>query len=471
MQREDDPASAREPLDLMLAAVRRCAQDAGAANALAGVTRVYVPRGRWRYRDPGREIARSIGAPDAVTVLAELGVLQQTLIGDACARIAAGQIAAALVVGGDAGYRIQRARSAGMRASERQQASDADVRPSPAEELLHPAEVRAGIRLPAALYALLESAYRAAEGLSLAAHRAELGALYARFTQCAAGNPHAWKRRALAAEEIVTPDARNVLQAFPYTRRMCADWSVDQAAALLLCSAQHAEALGIAPAQRVHARASSESNHMTPVVARADLHRCPGAQRAGAAALETMGIGIGAIDLVELYSCFPVAVEVYARELGLPLTRELTVTGGMPFAGGPFNNYVLQATCRMAELLRAGAGATGLVSSVSGTLTKQGFGLWSREPGGFAHVDVTAEVEQLTTALPVVDAHDGPARVVACTVVYDKGRAPRALVLAQTAEGARALATSEEPTLVAAIEGRECCGTSVRLRGDTVAFV
>ena len=90
-QREDDFARAREPLDLMLEAVRLAGIDAGGAHTLAGVGRIAVPKGRWRYRNPAGEIARAIGAPSATTVLASVGVLQQSLIGDACSRIDVGE--------------------------------------------------------------------------------------------------------------------------------------------------------------------------------------------------------------------------------------------------------------------------------------------------------------------------------------------------------------------------------------------
>ena len=120
MQREEDFALAREPIDLMIEAVRRAGTAAGGLHPLAAVQRIAVPKGRWRYRNPAGEIARSIGADAATSVLASVGVLQQSLVGDACSRIAAGEIDSALVVGADAGYRMLRAKIAGQRATERQ---------------------------------------------------------------------------------------------------------------------------------------------------------------------------------------------------------------------------------------------------------------------------------------------------------------------------------------------------------------
>lgn len=466
-QREDDPLRALEPIDLMIEAAREAGRDAGVATLLTEVGRVLVPKGRWRYGDPGRAIARAIGAENAVSVLATVGVLQQTLIGDACLRIAKGEVGAALVVGGDAGFRILRARICGVEVPSRALEGEPDIVMAPCEELRHPAEVRAGLKMPVGLYAIIDSAFRAAQGRSVEVHGQRLAHIYAQFSQVAAQNPHAWMRKALDPDAIRLPSERNPMQAFPYTKRHCSSWNVDQAAALLFTSESRALALGLDSARFVYPLASTESNHMVPVVARDELAGCPGARVAGRAALAAGGLNLDDLDLVELYSCFPVAVEAFAAELGLSPECSLTVTGGMPFAGGPFNNYVVQATCRMAELLRAGAGKTGLVGSVSGILTKQGFGLWSRDPGeaGFAFVDVTDEVARLSSEREVAEETFGRARVAGYTVIYEGG-ASRGLVVADRPDGRRALGITNETALVELMEREEFIGREVTFEGD-----
>ena len=468
MQREEDFTRAREPLDLMLSAVQRAGADTGVADLaglMAGIQHIAVPKGRWRYRNPAGEIARAVGAACATTVLASVGVLQQSLIGKACSRIAHGEIDCAIVTGADTGYRILRARLAGARAAERQQDDTPHFSVEPEEELLHPAELAAGIRMPIALYAILESAWRSKSGISLPAHQLQLNAMYQRFSEIAAKNPEAWRQTPVTVQELNDASGRNPMQAFPYTRLHCANWNVDQASALLLCSAAKAQSLGIAPSRWIYAAASTESNYMQAVSARADLTACVGARLAGQAALEAAGLSNQQPDLLDLYSCFPVAVQAYAQALGIDLARELTVTGGMPFAGGPFNNYVLQATCRMAVLMREGQGESGLVTSVSGILTKQGFGLWTRQPTatGFTFRDVSADAAQAAVARPVLESFTGPVSIAGYTVLHDKGRAPRALVLADTANGARALAHSEDPLLLQRMQTEEYCGARVEV--------
>ncbi len=471
MRREDDPARALEPIDLMLEAVRAAVEDCGAPELLAQVDTIAVPRGRWRYRNPSGEIARAIGAKGARTIMSSVGVLQQTLIANACEAIAKGEIDSALVTGADAGYRILRSKLAGMRADERDQEDDPDVQLEPKAELRHPAEIAAGMKMPVGLYALLESARRAANGLSVDDHRDRLAARYARFAAIAADNPDGWTRTPLDAATIRDDGPRNPMQAFPYTRSHCSSWNVDQAAALLLCTAEKATALAIDRSRWVFPVASAESNHMIALSARADLIRSPGADAVARAILEAGDIAATDIDLIELYSCFPVAVDAFADALDLPSDRDMTITGSMAFAGGPYNNYFVQATARAAQLLRAGVGRTALLSCVSGILTKQAFALWSSEPpsAGFVNCDVTAEVASAAAELSVIEDYTGGGRIAGCTVLHARGEQPRAVVLIDTDDGARALAVSDANETIAGIESEEWVGRRVQVVAGQLA--
>lgn len=469
-RREEDFRLALEPMDLMLEAVAAAGADSGAERVLEGLGYIAVPRGRWRYNNPAGEIARRFHASQATTVLTTPGVLQQTLLGEACARIARGEVHTALVTGADAGYRLLRAQIAGQEASERNQDDAPDLFLQPKDELRHPAEKRAGMVMPVGLYAILESAFRAKQGWTLDEHRDRLAALWSGFSSVAAGNPHAWNAKEISAAEIREASRHNPMQAFPYTRSHCSTWNVDQAAALLVCSVSRAQELGIARDRWVFPVASTESNHMVAVSARDDLAACPGAAIAGRAAMDAAGWTPSDIDLVDLYSCFPVAVETYAAALGLPLTRDLTVTGGMAFAGGPYNNYFFQATCRVAELLRVGRGRNALLSCVSGIVTKQAFGLWSveepRQP--FVHRDLTDEVARVVAVRDVVEEFTGSASVAGYTVLHGRGQAPRGVALVDTPQGQRALATTEDAALVAEMERQELVGRPVRVLGNVI---
>ena len=466
-RREEDWTAALEPIDLMLEAVRAAGSDAGHAALLAGTQYIAVPRGRWRYRNPAGALAADIGACHATTVLASVGVLQQSLLGEACARIARGEAHTTLVAGADAGYRLLRAQIAGVTAPEREQDEEPDHYLAPNDDLFHPVESRAGFEMPVGLYAIMESAWRARHGWSVSAHRDRLAALYRDFAAIAAANPHAWQRTAFTAADIRNASARNPMQAFPYTRAHCSTWNVDQAAALLFCSEARAMELGITRDKWIYPLASTQSNHMATVSARADLTRCSGADLAGEAALDAAGLTIDQVDLLELYSCFPIAVTSYAEALRVNRPRALTITGGMPFAGGPFNNYVLQASCRAAQLLRMRRQGTALVSSVSGMLTKPGFGLWSATPGprGFVVEDVSAAVAAQSTTMPVLDTYTGPAAIAGYTVLHGRAQSARAVALVNTPAGERVLTSSEDPALITRLEREEYVGRVMHIDG------
>jgi acetyl-CoA C-acetyltransferase len=162
-----------------------------------------------------------------------------------------------------------------------------------------------------------------------------------------------------------------------------------------------------------------------------------------------------------------VAVRVQARELGIDEARPLTVTGGMTFAGGPLNNFVLQALVKMVEVLRADPGAVGLVSSVSGILTKQGVSLWSTRPPerSFRFFDVTEETARDQQPLPLVEGFEGSARIAGYTVLFEGERAARSVFVCDLDDGRRTLAASDDPALAQLGTEQELCGREVRIAG------
>lgn len=478
-QREADPAIALEASALMAKAAKAAGRRSGAADLLTRVERIYVPKGRWSYRNPGRSLAQAIGAPGATTLLSSVGVLQQTLIGDACSRIRDGEIGSALVAGGDTGYRILQSLIAGTTMTETQQEDDPDILLAPHDELRHPAELRAGLQMPVGLYAILHSAFAAERGDHIDSYRDRIAQLFSELSGVAAENPDAWKREAVPARTIREPSARNPMQAFPYTKLHCSSWNVDQAAALLLCSAGLARELGIPPERWIVPVASAESNHMLQVSTRPALDRCPGARIACDAALAAAGATMADVSRLDLYSCFPAAVEIYAAELGVEGRRPLTVTGGMPFAGGPYNNYVFQATARMADLLAGdqrvgGPAATGLVASVSGVLTKQGFGLWTTAGGraDFVSADVSDTVAACNRPLHIDMDYSGEGRIAGSTVLHGGDRPRSGVAVIDIPGGMRAVARTEDEETVAAMEASLVVGRTVRVdRGSAFTLI
>lgn len=465
-QRSAEPTTAREPVELMIDAARAAAADAGVPALLAEIDEVACPRGFWSYGDAGRLIADAVGAGRARTTTAEVGVLQTTLFGRAAGSIAAGEAEVALVVGGEARHRDRQARRAGVEAPLREQpeGTEADTVLRPAGEIVIGEEVRVGLAMPVSQYALIENALRAAEQQGVAAHRDDVARLWAGMSQVAAANDDAWSREVVTPEAVRSAGPDNPMLAFPYTKRHNSQWNVDQAAALLFCSAAAAERLG-APRERwIFPLAVAESNHMLPLSLRRELHRSPGFAVAGARALERAGCVPEDLEHLELYSCFPSAVRVQQRELGLPPDRPVTVTGGMAFAGGPLNNFVLQAAARMARVLRADPGRAGAVTAVSGILTKQGVSLWCSEPRGegFAHEDVSAETAARVARVELAEPEAGPARIASYTVL-DDAFGHRVVLLCDRDDGRRALAVCADPGFVELATREEVIGRPVTL--------
>jgi acetyl-CoA C-acetyltransferase len=174
------------------------------------------------------------------------------------------------------------------------------------------------------------------------------------------------------------------------------------------------------------------------------------------------------IDHLELYSCFPMAVRAQCREIGIPEDRPHTVTGGMAFAGGPLNNFVLQAQARMAQVLRDAPGSLGMVNAVSGFLTKQGVSLWSSEapPQAFEYSDVSSEVERDVALLEVVETSSGGGRIAGYTVHYEGDTPARAVMLCDLEDGRRTLATCSDSAVARLGTETELCGRAVRFEND-----
>lgn len=470
------PGEGHEPCsatDLMVAAARE---------ALAGSTRgavlgsrvgeVLVPHGTWPEPDPGRAVAAAVGSPRARSVRTELGVLQMSLLSRAAAAVADGRVEVAVVAGGEARWSQIAASRAGSPApaapAEAGGAPDETV--EPAEMIISPVEIERNLTTAAHQYAIIESAVRHARGRSVDEHRAALGELWSAFARVAAGYDGAWDHRGLAADEIVTVTAANRLIAAPYPKWLVSQWNVDQAAALVLTTAGLARELGVPEDRWVFPLAFAESNLVVPLPERAELHRWPAFGVCARAAFDAAGVSPLEVGPVDLYSCFPAAVEVQLEESLLdvdPVVRPEppTLTGGMTFGGGPFNNYVLQGAAAMVERIRRSEpGTVGLTSAVSGLLTKPAVALWSAAAPErpFAALDVSADAAGATARRPVDPDLVGDARIVGCTAVPE-GEGLVAIAVVEAAAGVRGVALCQDPAVAVGVVEQDLVGAPVTL--------
>jgi len=468
--RVDQGADALEPVALLEQAARRAEADTGASGALAALDSIRVVSIlSWRYADPGRLLAERFGADARTIYTTGGGQTPQALVHRTADDILAGRADCVLIGGAEAWRTRQGARRDGRPLA---WADQGEVTP---DELLggdldmsHPDEMALGIGMPIQVYPLFEVALRAAEGLSVAEHRAQLGALYARFSEIAATNPHAWNRQVFTAEEIATATPENRMVGFPYTKRMNSYEMLDQAAAVLCCSVERAEALGIATDRWVFPHSGAEAN--APYVSlRRSLDESAAMAAAGRAALALAETDADGVAHLDLYSCFPSAVRLAARAIGVDDHRDLTVTGGMSFAGGPWNDYVTHSIATMVHVLRDHPGELGLVSANGGLASKEAFGVYASRPpeAGFRVAHPQDEVDAVG-GRELSTGHEGPVTVETYTVMHDREGSPvQAIATTLTATGSRAWATSDDETVLATLlDGAEHVGDAAQRTAD-----
>jgi acetyl-CoA C-acetyltransferase len=468
-QRDSDPTV--EPVDLMEQAARAAA-DPRVLEAVDSVRIVNLLS--WRYRNPGLLLAQRIRARNADSHYTSIGGnVPQSLVNQACLDIQAGRLDTVLIAGGEAWRTRTRVRAAGGRLDWTKQ-DDSVPAPAGADDEFQMAgdvEIRIKLDRPAYVYPMFEQAVRIDVGESPEAHRRRIGELWARFSAVAQDNPHAWSRDPLTAEQIWQPGPGNRMVSWPYTKLMNSNNMVDQGAALILTSAEKAAHLQIPRDRWIFPYAGTDAHDTYLIGERAEFHRSPAIRIAGRRALELAGTGIGDVALVDVYSCFPSAVQVAARELGLPLddmSRPLTVTGGLTFAGGPWNNYVSHSIATMAERLAAAPDQIGLITANGGYLTKHSFGVYGAQPptGEFRWEDVQSAVDAEPTRVAEGD-WSGTGTVETWTTPFTRDGDPeKTFVAVRTPADTRALAVLTDPSDAEASTREDIAGAKVTVAAD-----
>ncbi|HKE10446.1 MAG TPA: acetyl-CoA acetyltransferase [Myxococcota bacterium] len=452
--REGGLEQASEPIAMLERVAREAAEDAGhhdrLLRSLDSIAIVNVLG--WLAPNPAAFLAERLGAEPARTILTGTGgEIPLVLLAHTCAEIEAGRSRAALLAGCNALRTALRARRAGRRLNwakgpERPAFALGAHKPGSSElENLY------GLSTPPVVYPLFENALRAKRGLSLDAHRDGMGRLMSRMSAVAAKNPHAWFPVARDPVTLTEPSAQNRMIAFPYPKYLNAVIETDQAACALVLSAAYARELGIPENRWVYpwATAAATEEVWFPTQ-RSSFAECLALRRAATLALTRAGTTLPALHAMDFYSCFPVAVEMACEMLGLSEedARGFTVTGGLPYAGGPGNNYTLHAVAAMVECLREMPGRQGLVTGNGWYLTKHSACVLASAPRPHAPTgEAFAALSDAPAASPgrgpreLVQAASGRATVETYTVTYDREGAPqRGIVVARLGDGRRFLA-------------------------------
>lgn len=484
-----DPGLSPSPTELLKIAAERAALDAGMeAGALAGIDGLAVisfavdAPGERRIMphstNPPLTLARRLGAaPDWQVYTRTGGNSSQYAINVAAQRISERLNQQILVVGAEfMGSGVKRlTRGLGF-----DDWDDADQLPPPdwigdgrpgvsAYEAIH------GMDRPINIYPLFENALRARDGRSIEDHQRRLGELFAPFTRVAAVNPEAWFPIERSPEELVTVTPANRMIGFPYPKFLNAIMDVDQSAGVLITSLSRARSLGVPEDRLVFLHGCADANDIWNPIERQDFHSSPAMRLTGERALEMAGITVAEIAAFDLYSCFPSAVQVGAESLGLALDdpRGFTVTGGLPYAGGPGNNYAMHGVVAMMQKLRTQPGAFGVCTANGWYLTKQSTGVYStRRPTRPFQRQDPAALQSRIDALPrpvVIERPSGQGRVETYTVIHDREGYRMGVIIARDEANRRfaAVIPGSEPAALASLEAREGVGrTGVVTRSE-----
>lgn len=424
-----------------------------------GVVRLFADSGGafrgpfGHYTNLPKSLARRLGQTPTVQIYGPVGGnTPQAFVNTAASRIRQGDYDVALIAGAEALRTQAKAQKAGVMLDWSEDTGDvADSGSYPAgERLVSRHELAHGIGLPIHIYPMFENALRAHYGRTVQDHMAAVGALMSGFTRVAAQNPYAALPVERSAEELITPTDVNRMIAYPYTKYLNSNMFVDQAAALLMMSTEAADRAGVPENKRVYLHGCADTHEKILISDRTN-YAVSSAVRVGAAhALAQAGLTVADLDHIELYSCFPVAVEIAADMIGLAHDdpRGLTLTGGLPYFGGPGNNYAMHGIAEMVGRCRAAPGSNGLVFANGGYMTKNSFGVysttptpddWARTDPAVYQAEINAMVTPAFTQTPV-----GTGRIETFTIVYAGGHPAYAIIIGRLDDDTRFLAQMHE---------------------------
>ena len=444
------PEFAHPPMGIAAEATKAALADTGSGNDLAplidtvAVVRIFPdshnrPRGPnpfGRAENPPRAVARRIGANPVHAIYGNVGGnTPQKLIIEMAERITAGDVAIALIAGSEAIKTAQQAMREGIDLDWQEEDEGSQEDRGMGEKLSTAHEFAHGIGIPIQTYPLFENGIRGRKGSSIEQHLQAMGSLFAPFTEIAANNPFASYGTKRSAEELATVNTENRFICLPYPKWMNAMDRVNQGAAVIMTSVGKAKELEIDPAKWVFLHGCAEANEKIMVTERINFHSSPAIRLNSSKAFEMAGKTINDMDYIDLYSCFPSAVEIACDELDLGYDdpRGLTVTGGLPFFGGPGNNYSLHGIATMVPELRAKPGSFGLLTANGGYLTKHATGIystvategkWVRENPAAYQKEIDAMESPAFTESP-----NGEASVETYTVCFGRGGPERGILI------------------------------------------
>jgi len=444
VDRPREIAEGLEPLDLLVEALKRAEADSG-GQLLGGVESLDIVNFlSWRYRDPEKQLSTRLGITPKHAFYGPVGGESPIrYLHEAAQRIARGECSVAAVCGAEAQSSATKAERAGVSLPWTPFARDV-AEPKRGAAFQKPLAVKLGVFRPVTVYPFYEAATAAHWGQTPREAMAESGALWSTYSLAASENPNAWLKRRFTPEEITTPSPDNRLVAWPYTKLMVANPTVNMGGAVLMTSLAKARGAGIAENRLVHVRGGASAEEPRDYLERDTFFESHAQNAVLKAAMELAGGDGKAFDAIELYSCFPCVPKMARRTLGLGPDVRPTVTGGLTFFGAPLNTYMTHAACAMVRKLRGGA-RLGLLYGQGGFVTKHHALVLSRQAPERPleqETSVQSEADRRRGAVPdFVTEADGKGSVESFTVIYGRNNEiDHGVAMLRTSAHARALA-------------------------------
>ena len=440
--------SSDHPARMMANAAQAALQDAGIKSDRVDAVGCVEPLS-WSYPDLGATVARELGCADDVRQfwVPAGGTSPQDLLHQIGQEIATGTIDCAVIAGAEAMRTRRRAIREGKELPWPTRPDDANpVRGQ--KPFSSPLEQRHGLRMPIHAFPLFENALRAEAHRSANEQLDVAAGLLAKNAQVAAQNPHAWFHDAPSASEIATVTPDNRLIAYPYTKRMNAIMDVNQAAAIVVLSQRLMDELNVSGrCAAVLGGCGAEDAWF--VSERTSFTSSPAMAHAINTALAEAGLQADQIDAFDLYSCFPSAIQLGLEALRVSLDdpRPFSLTGGLAFAGGPGNAYVLHSLATAVRRLRTSPTERLLVTGIGMSNTKHSSTVLTGTnhlPGdarGATHYRHGTN----TTPADVREDAEGDARVVTYTIEYDRAGEPTNVIcILELPDGGRTVANAAD---------------------------
>jgi acetyl-CoA C-acetyltransferase len=442
--RPADLKSGLEPLALLEEALKRAEADSG-GKLLGEIGSLDIVNFlSWRYRDPEKQLAQRLGIQPAHAYYGPVGGESPIrYLHEAAKRIARGECSVAAVCGAEAQSTATKAERAKIDLPWTPFAHDVEE-PKRGAAFQKPMAVKLGVFRPITVYPFYEAASSAHWGQTPREAMAESGSLWSTYSNVASQNPNAWLKRRVSSDEITTPTPDNRLIAWPYTKLMVANPTVNMGGAVLMTSLAKARAAGVPEDRLVHVWGGASAEEPRDYLIRDQFFESHPQNAVLKAVMDLVGGGGKAFDAIELYSCFPCVPKMARRTLGLGPDVQPTVTGGLTFFGAPLNTYMTHAACAMVRKLRGGA-KLGLLYGQGGFVTKHHGLVLSRQAPQHAlaqDTSVQAEADRRRGAVPeFVTEANGKGSVESFTVIYGRGgEVEHGVVMLRTQENARALA-------------------------------